>query len=394
MKLYSEAVIIGGGVIGSSIAYALSKKGMQVTLVEKKDHATGASGSCDQNIFLQSKNPGIHLKLALASAAMFSGLDEELSHNLEYHQRGGMILIESPEELEVMKGFVKRQREIGLDVSLIDRKEASEKQRGLAEHLVGAAYSPQDAEVNPIELNFAYANAAKRLGAKVFLETEVTGIKLNGQKVVGVETTGGTIATPLVINAAGPWAPVIGKMVGLDIPIKPRRGQIVITEPTPPFVMMGMLSAQYIVAKYNPSILEKSDSRAIRLGVGLSLSQTDKGNILIGATREFVGYDTSNTREGIKELLKNAARLVPGLKEINIIRTMGGIRPYTPDGLPLVGFVKGLEGFFMAAGHEGDGIALSPVTGRLVAELLTEGKTFIDIEALDPNRFDLGPFTK
>lgn len=389
MNIKAEAVIIGGGVIGSSAAYALSKKGLKVVMVEKKDHAAGASGSCDQNIFLQSKNPGIHLKLALASAAMFPGLSEELGHNLEYHEKGGMILIESPEELEVMKGFVKRQQEIGLKVGIIDRKEASEMQRGLAEHLVGSTYSTQDADVNPIELNLAYANAARRLGAQVLLETEVTGIRLQGDKVVGVDTTKGSIDTPLVINAAGAWAPVIGKMAGLEIPIKPRRGQIAISEPTPPFVMKGMLSAQYIVAKYNPSILENSDSLAVRLGVGLSLSQTDKGNILIGATREFVDYDTTNTREGLKELLKNAARLVPGLKEINIIRTMGGVRPYTPDGLPLVGFVQGLEGFFMAAGHEGDGIALSPVTGKIVAELITEGKTFTDVEALNPNRFKL-----
>lgn len=389
MNKKAEAVIIGGGVIGSSVAYALSKKGMKVIMVEKKDHAAGASGSCDQNIFLQSKNPGIHLKLALASAAMFSGLSEELGHNLEYHNRGGMILIESPEEMEIMKGFVKRQQEIGLEVCLIDKKEASKMQRGLAEHLVGSTYSPQDAEINPIELNFAYANAAKKLGAEILLETEVIGIKLVEDKVVGVETTKGTIDTPLAINTAGPWAPLIGKMVGLDIPIKPRRGQIVISEPTPQFVTKAMLSAQYIVAKYNPSILENSDSLAVRLGVGLSLSQTDKGNILIGATREFVGYDTSNTRDGVKELLKNAARLVPGLKDINFIRTMGGVRPYTPDGLPLVGYVKGLEGFFMAAGHEGDGIALAPVTGKLVSELITEGKTFMDIEALNPNRFKL-----
>lgn len=389
MTMKRDVVIIGGGVIGTSIAYYLGKKGVKATVVEKKDLASGASGSCDQNIFLQSKNPGIHLKLALASAAMFSGLEEELGHPLEYHNKGGMILIESPEEMKVMRDFVARQQQIGLSVEIISRDEAARMQRGLAEHLVGATHSPQDAEVNPIELNIGFARAAKRLGAEILFETEVTGLKFQGQQVEAVETSRGTIWTPLVIVAAGAWSPLIGEMAGLKIPIKPRRGQIIITEPVPPFVAKGALSAQYIVAKYNPSLLQKSSSRSLQLGVGLSLSQTDKGNILIGATREFVGYDVRNTREAIKEVLKNAVRLVPGLKDINVIRTMGGIRPYTPDGLPLVGPVAGLEGFFMAAGHEGDGIALAPVTGTLAAELLTTGQTFMDIEALSPNRFDL-----
>jgi sarcosine oxidase subunit beta len=123
--------------------------------------------------------------------------------------------------------------------------------------------------------------------------------------------------------------------------------------------------------------------------VGLALSQTKKGNILIGATREFVGYDTRVTYDGIKEILKNAARLVPALKELNIIRVMAGLRPYTPDGLPLIGWVNGLEGLFIAAGHEGDGIALSPVTGKVVAGLICDKSSFVDMAPFDPNRFEL-----
>jgi sarcosine oxidase subunit beta len=150
-----------------------------------------------------------------------------------------------------------------------------------------------------------------------------------------------------------------------------------------------MLSAQYIVAKYHPEVLNNASGRALQLGVGLALSQTKKGNILIGATREFVGYDTRVTYDGMRELLKNAARLVPPLKAINILRVMAGLRPYTPDGLPLVGWVDGVEGFFLAAGHEGDGIALSPVTGKVVAELICDGAAFVDMTPFDPNRFEL-----
>jgi glycine/D-amino acid oxidase-like deaminating enzyme len=385
----ADMIVVGGGVIGSSVAYQLVRRGRKVILIEKGDLASGASGSCDTSIFLQSKNAGIHLQLALASAELFKGLREELGHDIEYHVKGGMILIETAEELKVMEGFVARQKQTGLQVDIIDRKEASRMQRGLAEHLVAATYSPQDGDVNPIELNLGFADAARKLGAGILLETEVTGCIVKGGRVEGVETTQGPLYAPVLVNAAGAWAPLIGKMAGLDLPIKPRRGQIMITEPVAPYIARQILSASYIVAKYNADNLKDSKSRAVQLGVGLSLSQTEKGNILIGGTREFVGYDVGNTHEAIGTVLKNAVRLVPGLGSIHIIRTMGGLRPYTPDGLPLIGFVDGLEGYFMAAGHEGDGIALSPVTGKIVADLIVDGKTFMDVSALDPNRFAL-----
>jgi sarcosine oxidase subunit beta len=127
----------------------------------------------------------------------------------------------------------------------------------------------------------------------------------------------------------------------------------------------------------------------VRLGVGLSLTQTVKGDVLIGASREFAGYDLDNTRETIREIMKNAVRLVPGLGNMQVIRVMAGLRPYTPDGLPLVGYVKRLPGLFLAAGHEGDGIALSAITGRIVAELVTAGHAYTDVSPLDPERFDL-----
>jgi len=387
MTRKADVIVVGGGVIGSSTAYQLAKRGLKVLLLEKEDFASGASGACDTGIFLQSKNAGIHLRLALASAELFKGLRDELDHDIEYHQKGGMILIETADELKVMEDFVARQKRTGLQVDIIDRREASRMQRGLAGHLIASTYSPQDGDVNPIELNLGFAGAAKRLGAEILLKTEVTGYLTKGGRVEGVATAQGPAHAPIVVNAAGAWASLIGRMAGLDLPIQPRRGQIVITEPAAPFISRSMLSASYIAAKYNAGRAEGAKSRAVQLGVGLSLSQTEKGNIFIGGTREFVGYEVRNTREGIREILKNALRLVPGLGPIHIIRTMGGIRPFTPDGLPLVGYANGLEGCFIAAGHEGDGIALSPVPGKIVADLIVDGKTFMDVSPLDPNRF-------
>jgi sarcosine oxidase subunit beta len=389
MTRTADVAIIGGGVIGTSIAFRLAKAGKKVVLVEKKDFAAGATGSCDQMVILQSKNPGIHLKLALDSSAMFKDLSKELDYDVEYFQDGGMITIENETEMKVMQDFVKRQKEIGLEVDIISRAEATKRQRGLGEHLLGCTYSAQDGHVNPFKLNLGFVKAARKAGAELLIDADVTGFKMTGSRVTGIKTTKGDVDAETVILAAGAWSPLLGKELGMELPIKPRRGQIIITEPVPRFVVGDILSAQYIVAKYHPETLSESNKRGIQLGVGLALTQGARGEILIGATREFVDYDLTNTREGIREILKNATRIVPGLKDFNIIRIMAGLRPYTPDGLPLVGYVKGLDGLFMAAGHEGDGIALSAITGKIVAEMICEGKAYTDVSALDPNRFDL-----
>jgi sarcosine oxidase subunit beta len=387
MNRKTDIVVIGGGVIGASITYYLSKRGKRVTLVEKDDLAFGASGACDQMIFLQTKNPGLHLQLAMESKRIYESLGKELDHPIEFQTLGGMVLIDTEEELEVMKEFVKRQKETGLNVDLMETKDALKIQKGLSPDLVGTSYSPDDAHVNSLELIKGYIKNATRYGAEIVVNTEVTGIKTKNGKVKGVATSRGDIDCEIVVNAAGPWASLIGDMVGIKIPIKPRRGQIILTEEVPPYIKHDIISANYIAAKYNLNSKRNIDDPLMELGIGLAINQCHKGNIFIGATREFEGYKTETTREGIKRIISYAARLIPGIMDFNIIRTFAGLRPYTPDGLPIIGYVDEIEGFFMAAGHEGDGICLSPVTGKMVSDLIIDEKTFIDAERLNLSRF-------
>lgn len=386
MSRKTDIVVIGGGVIGASITYYLSKRGKKVILVEKKDFAFGSSGACDQMIFLQTKNPGIHLELAIESKKMYKNLEKELNHPIEFQTIGGMVLIETEDQMRVMKEFVKRQKETGLNVEILDIKDGTKIQEGLSPDLVGTTYSPDDAHVNSLELIKGYIKKAVTFGAEVLVNTEVIGIRTKNGKVKGVETTKGTIGCEVLVNAAGSWAPVIGEMIGLDLPIRPRRGQIILTEEVPPYIKHDIISANYITAKYS---LDRSFDNDVlgKLGVGLAISQNHRGNIFIGATREFAGYNTETTREGIRRILKHAGKLIPGIVNFNIIRTFAGLRPYTPDGLPIIGYVDEVEGFFIAAGHEGDGICLSPVTGKIVSELIIDGKTFIDAKLLNLNRF-------
>lgn len=364
-----DVIIIGGGVIGTSSAYYAARAGHKVLLLERDDLAAGTSGACDGAIFLQSKNPGPHLELALESAAMYQTLADELEYDIEYSPRGGMIVAENEQQGALLQELIRKQHSTGLSVELLSIEEARREEPMLAADLWGATYCAADAQVNPIRLAQGFAFAAKRLGVEIRSGVVVQEIIVEQGRVCGVKTSAGTILAGQVVNAAGVWAPQLLLPLGIDLPIKPRRGQLLVTEPLPPTLKHLLLCACYLVAKYHPEQLDPTD-RQHRLGVGLAVEQTAEGGLLIGSTREFAGFDRRTTLAGMEAIASHARKILPALANVNIIRSFSGLRPYTPNGLPILGPLDGLPGLIMAAGHEGDGIALAPVTGRKVAEYL------------------------
>ncbi len=376
----ADVVVIGGGVIGASCAYYLAKHKIKVVLLEKRDPASGSSGACGGTIFLQTKSPGPNLNLALAGAERFRHLHEELAADIEYRNHGGMIIIETETEYDAMVRWAERQQGAGLDVALLDANQARGLETALSPEILGATFSPADAQVNPWHLTFAFIKSAQRHGAKVYTGVRVTGIQTKSQRIELVETDQGRISTGTVVNAAGAYAARIGALCDLDIPIKPRRGQLVVVEATHPLISRCMLSAHYIAAKFNPDLARK--------GGGVSIEPTAHGSFVLGSTREFVGFDSRVTRAGIQHIARNVTSILPVLKGRNIIRVFAGLRPYTPDGLPILGPVAGLDGFVMAAGHEGDGIALAPITGEIIADLIANNRTDFPLEAYNLERFN------
>jgi sarcosine oxidase subunit beta len=373
-------IIIGGGVIGASMAFFLSRADARVTLIEKDDPASGSSGACDGLVFLQSKRPGVHLTMALESLTLFESLQAKLPGDIEFRQSGGMVVIETDAEMRSMETYVRAQRETGLDVRLLDKDQALELEPNLSPGIKGCAFSPLDAQVNPINLTLGFVREARKNHAAVMTRTEVLGILAKGSTVTGVRTDRGEIRGDMVVNAAGALAGRVCRMLDIPVPITPRRGQIVVTGATRPVLRHCLISAGYIAAKYDPSPADQA-------GQGISMEQTGNGNLLLGSTREFAGFNRQTTLSGIRTILRQTTSVVPCIEHLQVIRTFAGLRPYTPDGLPLLGPVRGVNGFFMAAGHEGDGIALSPVTGRLMADLLLEKQVSIPLEAFSPDRF-------
>jgi len=291
-----------------------------------------------------------------------------------------MIVVDRPEHLEIIEGLVERQRKAGVPVDLLDAKEARRMQPSLGETVLAATWCQEDGEVDPLNLVFATARAAVAHGARILLDTEVNSIKAT----VGhfdVVTPHGVYECGALVNAAGAYAPRVSRFLGLDHPIVPRRGQILVSERLPSYLSGHVLSSSYIVAKHQVG----RNGHDNALGIGLSAGQTCKGNLLVGGCREFVGYDNSTTPEALQAISRNALTVLPSLSSVSFIHSYAGLRPYTPDGLPLIGETE-VPGFFVAAGHEGDGIALSPITGQLVAcEILGRGKA---CRELCPSRFN------
>ncbi|HCY85537.1 MAG TPA: FAD-dependent oxidoreductase [Desulfobacteraceae bacterium] len=374
-------VVIGGGVIGCAIAWHLAKRDARVTLVEQKDPAAGSSGACDGLVFMQSKKPGIHLTLAMKSLELFGALSGRLPFDIEFRQTGGLVVIETDAEYRAMEKYVTAQQDIGLPVHLLDRNQTLEREPALSKNIAGAAWSPVDAQVNPINLTLGFAAGARQNHARILTHTEVLGFRHQGNRVTAVETSQGTVEADIVVNCAGAAAGMVSKRMGMHHPVTPRRGQIAVTHATAPLLTHCLISAKYVAAKFDPALAQTA-------GQGISVEQTDNGNLLLGSTREFAGFDTANTIEGIRSIIRQTAAVLPAVKSMDIIRTFAGLRPYTPDGLPLLGPVREYSNVFMAAGHEGDGIALSPVTGLLMSELILDGKTQLSLNPFSPDRFN------
>ena len=205
-----------------------------------------------------------------------------------------------------------------------------------------------------------------------------------------VESDAGHIIAPIVVNAAGVHVPAIGKMVGLDIPVRPRQGQILVTERTFSITGRKMMEFGYLMAKFGQGgYRRRVTAEMAENGVAFVCEPTGAGNYLIGSSRRFTGFDPATDPAVVRAIAQRAVRFYPVLKQVRLIRSYAGLRPYTPDHFPIVSPTD-VPGFFIAGGHEGNGITLSLVTGRLMAEMIAGTPTVIDSRPLHIDRFNKG----
>lgn len=377
--MQADVVVIGAGIVGTSCAYYLAREGMMVCLLDRAGIAGGTSGSGEGNILLCDKAPGPELDLAIPGCRLWQELAHDLDVDFEYEEKGGIVVSENERQQRALADLVAAMQGVGVTARLLDEAE----RRGLEPHLspevAGAAYFPHDAQVQPMLACAALARAARLHGAVVMSHTDVTAIERDGHGAVrGVVTTAGRIATARVVNAAGPWSPRIAAMAGVQTPIRPRKGHIVVTEPLPRLVYHKVIEAAYADAV-------TSDDAALQ--VAAVVEDTRSGTILLGSSRELVGFEPTVRLEVARAIVRRAVRFFPMLGQARALRAYVGFRAIAPDHLPIIGAEPDVPGLYTNTGHEGAGICLGPISGKLLSQLIFDRPTVVDPAPFRPARF-------
>lgn len=377
-----DVVIIGGGIVGCSCAYYLSQMGVKVHLVDKGAVGSGASKAGMMHI-VTWEEPEIHLKLARRSKELYKQLSQELMIDINYRETGSIAIVEKPESMGTFGEMVTHLNTLGVKGHMVTGPELVKMEPNIAPDVAGGAYFDDDGQVNPLYACLALTQAARQCGAVIDPFNEVTGFELNPEKnaVGAVLTKNGRIPTKAVVIAAGAWSGEIGRMLGLMIPIKPRKGTLVVTVPVPD----DLINCKVILAAgYMDSVKAGASSG---VAVAANVQQAKNGNLLLGSSRQFVGFDGSVDPMVVASMLQRCLRFFPALAEISAIRTWAGFRPYTPDLLPIISPVEQVAGLYIAAGHEGIGITEGPVTGKVISQLITGRPTDVPLDELQFSRF-------
>lgn len=386
MSQIYDIAVIGAGSIGTSCAYYNAKKGADVILIDAGDIADSTSSRSDGNILVCDKQPGFDALFAKASQDMFPGLEKELDYNIEWTQKGSLYLTETEEEFEIASRFCSDMKQCGIEMRMLDHKEVLEDEPYLAKDIYGGLETISDGSVYPIGLAYAFALAAERLGAVLSLHNPVVDLKKE-ENYFSISCENGTILAKNVVNACGVRAPLIGKMAGLDIPIRARQGQILVSEQTFRVARRKVHEFGYMLTKFQSGDYERPVSERVKRNeVAFVFEPTASNNFLIGSSRSFVGEDIRSEIDVMQALAERAIRFFPVIAGIKVIRAYSGLRPFTPDHMPIVSSTA-IPGFYIAAGHEGDGIGLSPITGKCMADIIAGEETFMDLSPLSFERF-------
>src|SRR5690625_620256 len=386
-KEHAEVAIIGGGIVGCAVAYYVSKAGLDTILIEKNDIASGTSSRCDGNITIVDKDPGFDSQMSLKSQELTIDLNDELEIPFEYRELGSILVCDNDDEMEAAVEWVKTQNDAGLKFNVLDPQDIRDESPYFADDIPGGLECETDSLINPYLFSYSLIDKAKQYGLRTYTQREVTNITKDDDFTI--ETTKGTFVAKKVVNAAGVWAPFIGEMLGIDIPITPRKGHILVGSRQEPVMMRNVMEFGYLMNKFGRERI--ADPITTKYGVALVLEPTESQNFLIGSSREFVGYDSKIDINVVHAGARRALRFFPKMEDFRLIRSYTGFRPFTEDHLPIVSEVEEVPGFYMAAGHEGDGISLATVTGKLIEEIITEKETCIPVDPLRFDRFQKEP---
>lgn len=360
----ADVAIIGGGIIGCAIAFQLAKRQVDVILIEKASRVgTEASWAGAGILTSHASTHEPYPELCRASLALYPSLATELKAetdiDIEFIRSGTLSVFFDEAEAAGLIGLAQRRVNRGFSAEVLSPEQTWKLEPAVSKAIAGAVLFPEDGHVRNPKMVTALAKGAAKFGAKFLLGNPITGFHRENGRVVGTVVNGETIYADSFVIAAGCWAGNLTALLDLPISISPVKGQIVLLETMPPLIQ-----------------------RTID-GLGIYIVPRADGKILLGATVEFVGYDKIPSVDGVKQMIDAGVVIAPELAQSTFVQTWAGLRPYYKNG-PCLGYLPGYDNVVLASGHFKNGILLAPITGQLIAELLTTGQPSLPIEPFEP----------
>jgi sarcosine oxidase subunit beta len=373
----AAVVIVGAGIVGSSIAYHLTAAGCKnILLLEREAHqGKGSTGKSMGGVRAQFSTP-VNIQMSLYSIPFYADFEERLGHPCGYHPQGYLFLATTEAHLHYLRANQELQKKLGLKgVTMIAATEVSKTFPALrTDDVLGGSFCPTDGFVDPYSAMTGFSAWALEHGADIWRDTEATGFKIQNGEIAAVESTRGEISTKVIVNAAGPWAAEVAKFAGVELPVQPLRRMLVPTEPFDGFPRSA------------PMIIDMSNGFHFRPeGLGFLLAWNDP--------EETYGFKADFDPGFVEKILVHAANRVPCFENVavNPKRAWAGLYEMTPDHHAILGRVENLRGFFLANGFSGHGVMHAPATGKILADLILRGTTdVIDESTLALERFQTG----
>lgn len=378
MNTNPDAIVIGAGIVGASTALSLTNAGMKVLVIDRGNIASGTTSAGEGNILVSDKAPGPELDLALRSRDAWFEIQEDIGGGFELEAKGGLVVARSEDGLRALRTLTSAQRIAGIDAQDISVTELRVLEPHLSHSITDGAFYPQDAQCQPMLAAAHILRAVRARGGEFVSGANVTAINSRSGSVTGVVTSKGTFNSPIIVNATGTWAGQIAQLAGSSLPIAPRRGFILVSAPTRKIIFHKVYDAEY-VANVSSGDADLQSSAVVE--------GTLSGTILIGASRERVGFQDGIDFEILRILARQAIALFPILADIQLLRAYRGFRPYAPDHLPVIGEDPVFKGFWHNAGHEGAGIGLAPASAQLIVDGILGRTSFMDATPFSPARF-------
>jgi glycine/D-amino acid oxidase-like deaminating enzyme len=376
----TDVIVVGSGIIGSFAALALHERGHKVTVVDRGGLAPGTSRSSDGNLLCSDKSPGLMLDLSNQSLNRWNAFAQRYGNECEFDPKGASVVARTADEAQGLSELVAAQQADGIDCRFLDAGwETLEPHLGPDTLAVGVW--PNDAQVQPMLACYQIAQILQNAGVEYRFYEHITAIETNDQSV-SVRLSGGErLDADFLSLCTGVWTNEVLAPLGLSVPVQPRKGHIAVLE-------RGAVQVNSKIADFSyQAAAESTEVKADSVQTAAIIEATRSGTILCGSSREFAGFDTHVNMDTVQRLLADCIRIVPDLAQLRVIRAYAGLRPFSEDGLPIIGPLAAAPRIVVATGHEGAGHGLAAISGDLVADTIEEAGDESLLRALTPGRF-------